>query len=217
MSKYSIKYKGEELWNVPNPVTGLRVFLSLVLVIMYFRGYSILPLLWVFIVAASTDFLDGYLARKLNQETLFGARFDILADRILWVTFGLILIFGFPNAEYYRFYDFLFIFSREVLSGLFLIFHVLIFRKRNIIPYVRYSGKIQTVIQGILIPSMILSTEHQIFLFYKSGITLALLFGVICAFYYMFDLTLYEKYKDSKFVKYYDSFNPIAPAAYQNK
>lgn len=41
--------------------------------------------------ASATDFLDGYLARRLNQTSLFGERFDPFADKIMMtaIYFGL--------------------------------------------------------------------------------------------------------------------------------
>jgi len=200
--------------NVPNFFTFLRVILTVVLLIMYALGFSILVLLYIFIIAALTDFLDGFTARWLKQETLFGARFDILADRFLWVVFGLLLIFGYPDASYYNIYDFVFIFSREIICGLFLAFHLLVLRKTSFIPYVRYTGKFNTVIQGIAIPAMILSESFTFFSFYQPLVILCALFGFFNSFYYIFDLSFYKKLKKSKFVKYYDFVNPIAPAAY---
>jgi len=206
----------ENLLNVPNTLTAMRVILSLVLIIMYLFKLPIITLLYVFIVAALTDFLDGFFARRLHQETLFGARFDILADRLLWVIFGLLLIFGYPSEAYYNLFDFLLIFSREILCGLFLVVYLVFLGKRNFIPYVRYTGKINTVIQGFVIPAMILSETYPIFGFYQPFIILCAFFGVFNSFYYIFDLEFYEKIKNKKFREYYNLFNPIAPAAYHN-
>jgi len=217
MAKSSKKPLKEKLLNVPNTLTAIRVILSIVLIILYFAGLKILSLLYVFIVAAFTDFLDGFLARRLKQETLFGARFDILADRILWVIFGLLLVFGYTEQGYYDLFDFALIFSREILSGIFLVIYMLILGKRNIILYVRYSGKVLTTIQGIIIPAMILSDTYSFFAFYKPLLILCVFFGVVCSFYYIFDLVFYTNLKKSKFVEYYDYFNPIAPAAYHVK
>lgn len=217
MAKSSRKPLKEKLLNVPNTFTALRVVLSIVLIVLYFTGWKILSLLYVFIAAAFTDFLDGFLARRLKQETLFGARFDILADRILWIIFGLLLVFGYTEQGYYDLFDFALIFSREILSGIFLVIYMLILGKRNIIPYVRYSGKVLTTIQGIIIPAMILSDTYSFFAFYKPLLILCVFFGVVCSFYYIFDLVFYNNLKKSKFVEYYDYFNPIALAAYHVK
>jgi len=217
MAKSSKKPLKEKLLNVPNTFTTLRVILAIVLIALYFAGWKIISLLYVFIAAAFTDFLDGFLARRLKQETLFGARFDILADRILWIIFGLLLVFGYTEQAYYDLFDFALIFSREILSGIFLVIYMLILGKRNIIPYVRYSGKVLTTIQGIIIPAMILSDTYSFFAFYKPLLILCVFFGVVCSFYYIFDLVFYNNLKNSKFVEYYDYLNPIAPAAYHGK
>ncbi len=71
--------------NVPNQLTVLRLILTGVFVALMsfeFPGCHSASLL-VFSVAAFTDFLDGYLARKHNQITNFGKLMDPLADKVL--------------------------------------------------------------------------------------------------------------------------------------
>ena len=54
---------------------------------MYYYGLA----LFLCIYAAITDFLDGYLARKFQQETVVGAVFDPVADKIfsIWILYAL--------------------------------------------------------------------------------------------------------------------------------
>jgi CDP-diacylglycerol--glycerol-3-phosphate 3-phosphatidyltransferase len=205
----------EKLLNVPNALTALRVFLAFFLIVLYFANYSILTVLIFFIIAALTDFFDGFFARRLNQETYFGARFDILADRILWVLFGIILIFGYPSQRYYNLLDFLMIFSREILCGIFLVFYILLSKQKKIFPFVRYGGKIETVLQGIIIPSMVLSDYFSFFMFYKSLLVICLFLGIVNFFYYSGDLLFSKKIKNTQFWRTYNYLNPVAPAPYQ--
>ncbi|MBN70017.1 MAG: CDP-diacylglycerol--glycerol-3-phosphate 3-phosphatidyltransferase [Gimesia sp.] len=74
---------GPEIWNLPNLITVSRLVLSLILfVIIYLEGW------WktsacLFIVAAATDFLDGYFARKYNQVTTLGRIMDPFVDKFI--------------------------------------------------------------------------------------------------------------------------------------
>ncbi|MFT6985634.1 MAG: CDP-diacylglycerol--glycerol-3-phosphate 3-phosphatidyltransferase [Psychromonas sp.] len=79
--------------NIPNILTGFRIFLIPIFVLFYY-----LPVLWasaaaafIFCLAGITDILDGYLARKLNQQTAFGAFLDPVADKIM-VSVSLVMI-----------------------------------------------------------------------------------------------------------------------------
>lgn len=71
-----------KVFNVPNQVTALRLALSIaVFVLIPLKLY--LPALIVFLIAASTDWVDGYWARKYNQVTQLGRIFDPFVDKII--------------------------------------------------------------------------------------------------------------------------------------
>lgn len=68
--------------NVPNQLTTLRFVLSIVLFVLIDLG-RFTPALYVFVVAAGTDWLDGYYARKYGQVTTLGRIFDPFVDKII--------------------------------------------------------------------------------------------------------------------------------------
>ena len=71
--------------NLPNLLTLLRIILVPVFLYMLFQPDILMRIgaLAVFAFASFTDLLDGWLARKLNQESAFGKFFDPLADKFL--------------------------------------------------------------------------------------------------------------------------------------
>lgn len=70
------------VFNVPNQLTALRFVLSIVLFVIIERG-QFLPATVLFLVAAGTDWLDGYYARKYGQVTTLGRIFDPFVDKII--------------------------------------------------------------------------------------------------------------------------------------
>ena len=78
--------------NIPNSLTLLRLILTFVFIYLLFMNYSKLILIIVFIIAALTDWFDGFFARKLNQKTKIGARLDQLVDRVFTISIVLALI-----------------------------------------------------------------------------------------------------------------------------
>ncbi|HEX3580909.1 MAG TPA: CDP-diacylglycerol--glycerol-3-phosphate 3-phosphatidyltransferase [Thermoanaerobaculia bacterium] len=74
-----------EIVNLPNSLTLLRIFLVPFLVVVlltkfYGREYVGLA---IFLLAAITDFLDGFFARRYNRMTRLGALLDPIADKLL--------------------------------------------------------------------------------------------------------------------------------------
>lgn len=81
------------MWNIPNLLTLFRLFLIPVFILCFYSGTENARF-WasfVFCLAAITDALDGYLARKLEQSTPFGAFLDPVADKVM-VAVALVLI-----------------------------------------------------------------------------------------------------------------------------
>ncbi len=68
--------------NLPNKLTTMRMILVPVFIALYLLNYNIASAV-VFIIAAFTDFLDGYIARKRNLITNYGKIMDPLADKLL--------------------------------------------------------------------------------------------------------------------------------------
>jgi cardiolipin synthase len=86
--------------NPPNLVTLLRIVLIPLIVGVFYLPDTILTYYdrnlaatVIFIVAAVTDWLDGYLARKLDQMSAFGAFFDPVADKLVVVAALIILLY----------------------------------------------------------------------------------------------------------------------------
>lgn len=80
-------------WTLPNILTILRIILIPVLVVVFYLPGQWMPLLCaaIFGLAALTDWLDGYLARRLKQQSVFGAFLDPVADKLM-VAVALVLL-----------------------------------------------------------------------------------------------------------------------------
>lgn len=72
-----------EILNLPNSLTLFRIFLVPFLVVVLLTKFSDFLGLGIFLVAAITDYFDGYFARKLNKTTRLGALLDPIADKLL--------------------------------------------------------------------------------------------------------------------------------------
>jgi CDP-diacylglycerol---glycerol-3-phosphate 3-phosphatidyltransferase len=82
MSKSTKNEGSTRLNNLPNQLTMARLVLSVVLFgLIEFGLYSIGTV--VFIVAAATDWLDGYFARKYGMVTMLGRIFDPFVDKVI--------------------------------------------------------------------------------------------------------------------------------------
>jgi len=109
------------IWNIPNILTILRLLAApgVAVMFLYFtRPWADWFALVLFVVAALTDFLDGYLARAWNQQSRFGAMLDPIADKAM-VVIALLVITGFSGMNPWILLPATLIMFREVfVSGL---------------------------------------------------------------------------------------------------
>lgn len=86
-------------WNVPNILTVMRLLAAPALAVMFLyftRPYADWFALILFVSAAITDWVDGYLARAWKQETKLGAMLDPIADKAM-VVIALMVIIAFSS------------------------------------------------------------------------------------------------------------------------
>jgi CDP-diacylglycerol---glycerol-3-phosphate 3-phosphatidyltransferase len=87
--------------NIPNLLTLLRIFLIPILVLVFylpFTGNHVVTAI-IFVMAALTDWLDGYLARSLKQTSKLGEFLDPVADKLI-VAVALVLVVGEKNLPF---------------------------------------------------------------------------------------------------------------------
>lgn len=70
------------VWNVPNQISAARIVVALVCFVTICLGWYLTSLV-LFLVAAVSDMVDGYLARRFNQITQLGRILDPFADKVI--------------------------------------------------------------------------------------------------------------------------------------
>ncbi len=107
--------------NIPNILTILRLLAApgVAVMFLYFdRPWADIYALVLFVGAALTDFVDGYLARAWKQESKFGAMLDPIADKVM-VVIALFVITGYSGMNPWIILPAVMILFREVfVSGL---------------------------------------------------------------------------------------------------
>ncbi|OCG02816.1 CDP-diacylglycerol--glycerol-3-phosphate 3-phosphatidyltransferase [Gilliamella sp. wkB112] len=132
--------------NFPTVLTLFRVILIPFFVLAFYlfsHEWSGFFSALLFLIAAVTDVLDGYMARRLDQTTRFGAFLDPVADKIM-VTIALVLI-----TQYYQAWwisvSAIIIISREIIISALREWMAQIGKRNNVA--VSSTGKIKTIAQ----------------------------------------------------------------------
>ncbi len=126
--------------------------------IVYFGLINVndVAVFWVFVWGSITDWLDGYLARKLDQQTAFGAALDPIADRLYILTAIVVLLIR----NLIPFVVVALIVLREVVMALHLIRAS---RAGYAPPAVHYVGKAGTLLILYAVPFVFLGASQTIF------------------------------------------------------
>lgn len=181
------------LFTIPTLLTLFRLVLSpllLPIVFVYLLPFNIfwvnVALACLFVLFSITDFLDGYLARKYEQETVLGQILDPIADKFLiYATLISLQVAG----KIYFYWVVLLIGREFFMMGL----RQLALENNFSVP-VSFWGKIKTAFQMITLTVMILNpVQHQGLFeaFWWNGTETALLFATL--FLSLFSAYLYNK------------------------
>ncbi len=84
--------KAKSIWNVPNTLSMIRLVLAFAVGLLIEAGFHLTALI-AFVVAASTDFVDGWWARKFDQVTKLGRILDPFVDKVT-ITAALVALVG---------------------------------------------------------------------------------------------------------------------------
>ena len=167
---------------IPNFLSFLRILLVFpIIYCLHSELYLLASLL--FLISSSTDFFDGYLARRYESESELGAFLDLIADKILVVTILVWLVLIYANIALAILS--ILIILREIIITSFRYFLVLNNADSELIKANKY-GKFKTAFQFFSIFLLILSPLHNNF--YLTFSLILLLLSTLISY---FSLTIY--------------------------
>ena len=148
------------MYTLPNILTIIRISLIPFFIVAFY-----LPLSWgpiiaavLFALAAITDMLDGYLARKLNQTSKFGAFLDPVADKLM-VAAALVVITQVYSAWWITIPAIIMI-GREIVISALREWMAEMGERGQVA--VNWLGKVKTIAQMVALTGMILNLSPQI-------------------------------------------------------
>jgi CDP-diacylglycerol--glycerol-3-phosphate 3-phosphatidyltransferase len=144
-------------WTIPTLMTWTRIIaIPLIVGVFYLdlppASRNLIATI-MFVVFAATDWLDGYLARKLNQTSSFGAFLDPVADKFL-VCACLLVLVQLQRADVFVA---LIIIGREIAISALREWMALIGATKSVA--VHLLGKVKTVLQMVAIPFLLYDGE----------------------------------------------------------
>jgi len=175
--------------NVPNLLTWLRILtIPLVIGVFYVPGvwlsswHQNLIATSLFIAAAITDWLDGYLARRLNQMSAFGAFLDPVADKLM-IAAALIVLVWLQRVDAIIA---VVIIGREIAVSALREWMAKIGQSKSVA--VNFLGKIKTISQMIAVPLLLYNERIGVLSPQRVGtwlIYLAAILTLVSMFYYL--------------------------------
>ena len=140
-------------FTIPTLLTWARIAAIPLIIGVYYLGWPMatknLVATSLFVLFALTDWLDGYLARKLNQTSAFGAFLDPVADKFL-VCAALLVLVHLKRADVFVA---LIIIGREIAISALREWMAQIGASRSVA--VHMIGKVKTTVQMVAIPFLL--------------------------------------------------------------
>lgn len=183
---------------LPNLLTYIRILMVPIIVFFLHKENITKDSFWglisaiLFVIAAITDFLDGYYARKLKMKSAVGKILDPLADKLMILSILIMLI---PLNRITAYLVVIIMLREFIITALRTLASV-----AGIIMPADKLGKIKTTFQMIAIPFLLIEYNLSLIDFYTVGLALILIsvfFSLISAFFYMNNFFI--KAKDLEF------------------
>lgn len=165
------------LARLPNALTVARVVAIPFMVLVFYLPveWGRHAAAWIFFISALTDFLDGYLARELDQSSPFGAFLDPVADK-LQVTVGLLLLLQ-AEPELYILLPTLVLIGREIIISALREWMAQSGQRDTVA--VSFIGKAKTVAQLVALIWLIYGTPLLGLPSYEAGVVLLYVSAVL--------------------------------------
>ncbi len=166
-----------------NKLTIIRFIFSVAFIVLFYLDadvYSIAAFV-VFVLAAITDFLDGYVARKYNQITKLGKLMDPLADKVL--VFSALILFVEKGLVFG--WIVIIILARDLMIGIFRA----VAASQSVVIAADKLGKIKTVFQMTSVIMMLFGYAFKIDIIFTGGnylLYVALLLTVVSGINYIY-------------------------------
>lgn len=165
--------------NLPNKLTLLRIFMIPVFTVLFYIEsvpYNFAIAAAVFALAAFTDFLDGYIARKYNLVTDLGKFLDPIADKVLVSTALIIMLFPYSATilPWYAGIAVAIILARELIVSGFR----MVAASKNMVLAADMTGKIKTFTQDIAILVLLFGASFNAGLYAPTNIVGLVLLGI---------------------------------------
>lgn len=171
--------------SIPNGFTAARIVLIPCFVVAFYlpTRHAGTIAASIFCLAGITDWLDGYLARKLNQTSRFGAFLDPVADKLI-VAVALVLLVG-EFGSIWITIPAAIIVSREIAISALREWMAEIGKRTKV--SVSYIGKLKTFIQIIAIILLISQPAE----WHRIGVKIGVVFMYIAAFLTLWSMVSY--------------------------
>lgn len=141
------------IWTIPNAFTLVRLLLLPVFLWVLFGLENRAAAAWMLGALGATDWVDGYLARRLGQVSEFGKVFDPTVDRLLFLVATTAIVIDGSIPLWFA----LAVLAREVLVGLMMAVATLVYKMPRI--DVTYLGKLATFLLMFSVPGFLMGNS----------------------------------------------------------
>lgn len=164
-------------YTIPNALTALRIVLIPAIVVLFYLPYNWADMACglMFALAGITDWIDGYLARRLGQVSPLGAFLDPVADKLI-VAVALVLLVS-RDPHWYVTLAAAVIIGREIAISALREWMAAIGARRKVA--VSSLGKFKTILQVVGLSLMLFRQDFLMLPIYDIGLTLTMLAAIL--------------------------------------